>query len=688
MTVTALRDWRFGAGLAVRLLLIVAALPLVHAQWFIPFLATANQNLLSPWSGFLAAGGDPLAFPYGWPYLVGYFPLVFLGNWLGGLWGAHVGLGLGVLCFDAALLCLLQHLGGVQHRKKILLLYWLSPVPIYIGYWHGQLDIFPAMLVVACLLAIARHRYLLAGAVLGAAVASKLSMALIAPFVALYFFGRARLRRYGAALVAGCAASIAAFFVPFCFVPAFRQMVLQTPESAKVFSFALPIDASLSVYILPLALLGLLYSAWRIRRLDFEMLWSFAGIIFMAFLLLTPASPGWAMWALPFLVLHTVRARLTALTLYLLFCGSFVALQLLAATGPLLAFGADLTNPLGAALGDAGVKAKSVLFTIVLASGAALALQMYRYSILQTTFRAATKRPLLLGIGGDSGAGKDTLVDALAGVFGCDALVRVSGDDYHIWDRQKPMWRALTHLNPKANDLESFANNVGELMRGQAILAPQYDHSSGRVLKPMRIHPSEVIAVYGLHALWLPALNALYDLKIYLDMDEALRQYFKIARDVTVRGYPRHKVEEAIAGRQADAARFIHPQADAADLVLRLEPRHAASIKGEPDPLAKIPMRLIALARPGEDFQRLARLLAGHCGLQVITHALENGKTQILIEGEATAEDIAVVAKRLVPDIRELLDVTPKWENGLMGAIQLIVLDQLDRACRRRRVSS
>ena len=34
-------------------------------------------------------------------------------------------------------------------------------------------------------------------------------------------------------------------------------------------------------------------------------------------------------------------------------------------------------------------------------------------------------------------------------------VVNLSGDDYHLWDRQKPIWQVMTHLNP-TNDLRDF----------------------------------------------------------------------------------------------------------------------------------------------------------------------------------------------------------------------------------------
>ena len=58
-----------------------------------------------------------------------------------------------------------------------------------------------------------------------------------------------------------------------------------------------------------------------------------------------------------------------------------------------------------------------------------------------------TRRPFVIGISGDSGSGKDTFANSIEGLFGKHSVTKLSGDDYHLWDRKKPIWQAMTHLN-------------------------------------------------------------------------------------------------------------------------------------------------------------------------------------------------------------------------------------------------
>jgi uridine kinase len=561
-----------------------------------------------------------------------------------------------------------------------MLLYWLSPIALYVGYWHGQLDILPVTLLVAALTAIANARHIQGGLWLGSAVAAKFSMGLALPFIGLFYFGRRRQRPFAAKASFAAALAIAVLVGPLLGSAGFREMVLLTPESAKTFSLALEFGPSLRLYLLPLAYLALLYWAWRVRRIDFDMLCYFIGIGFMALLLLTPAAPGWALWAMPFVALHTARAGRTGQILFWLFTLAFVALHLLVSTGATIA-GVDLTAAFAVLFPE---RLPSILLTLMLGAGAALTLQMVRNGVLASGFYRASRKPFAIAISGDSGTGKDTLVDALEAMFGPRSFVRLSGDDYHSWDRQKPMWRAMTHLNPMANDLENFAAHVTDLVDGKAVRARHYDHGSGRAGELQALRPRDILAVSGLHALWSPVLNARFDVRVFMDMDEALRRFLKMRRDVTQRGHAPEKVMQSIERRASDGAQFIAPQAAAADVVLRLEPRHPTAIADTALAPDATMLRLVVTFAPGRNFEAPARLLTALSGMQVIETFGRDGRAQVLIEGEPSAADIAATARRVAPDMHSFLAVDPVWRPGLSGVMQIILLTEIDRSRRRR----
>jgi uridine kinase len=215
-------------------------------------------------------------------------------------------------------------------------------------------------------------------------------------------------------------------------------------------------------------------------------------------------------------------------------------------------------------------------------------------------------------------------VQSIAGMVGPASATHLSGDNYHNWDRQEPMWRVLTHLNPHANDLAAFAKDVIHLIDGRGIHARRYDHATGRKTEPAPIKPAQFVLASGLHALWSPALTRRYDLRIYLDMEEQLRRRLKIRRDTTQRGHDLVEVLETIERRAPDADRYIRPQAQTADLVFRLEARHPSLL--DDNTLGEaLPLRLIVRVRPGESLTAVSRLLTSLCGMKVVEHTDESG---------------------------------------------------------------
>jgi uridine kinase len=459
-------------------------------------------------------------------------------------------------------------------------------------------------------------------------------------------------------------------------------MLLDNPEMSKVYDISLPIGDSLQIYLLPLMYLLVLFSAWRIRRMSFELLLAILGIAFFLVLLLTPASPGWFVWVLPFLVLYQIKSDKVALGLVGLFSLIYISLGSLLSPLPSLPWSGWPFGIRGAELMDLAPHTLSLWQTLLLATGLILVARMLREGIQANEYFRLSRKPFVLGIGGDSGSGKDTLVDAIAGLFGKHSVVQVSGDDYHLWDRQKPIWQVMTHLNLRANDLARFSHDVQSLANGSQVVSRHYDHDSGKMGKPNILKSNDFIMVSGLHVFSLPILRQLCNLKVFLDMDEALRVHMKLQRDVGKRGHTPETVMDAIRRREPDAARYMRPQADQADLVLSLQPMHLNSL----DESGAVPkFKLGVRAKQGMYYDNLLRVLIGVCGLHVdVSHESADGAIDLTIEGEADASDIAFAAQELLPQLNELLDSQPAWQSGMTGLMQLIVMLHITQALRAR----
>ena len=262
-------------------------------------------------------------------------------------------------------------------------------------------------------------------------------------------------------------------------------------------------------------------------------------------------------------------------------------------------------------------------------------------------------------------------------------MANISGDDYHLWDRQKPMWQVMTHLNPLANDLERFSKDIIKLLDGKNILSKCYDHSSGKMSKPFMVKSNDVIIASGLHALYLPILRENYNLKIYLDIDEKLRIFFKNKRDLLKRGHTSEQINKSIEMREDDSKIFIRPQIKYADLVFTLESIDKSRKYLDYDVVP--PLKLTVKTRRGFNEMSLHKVLVGVCGLHIDVIANQDGyESQMTIEGDADAEDIAIAAKILCPRIFDFLDINPRWDNGTKGLMQLITISHIDQILNKR----
>ena len=672
----------FMIGLAIRLALIVGVTPFAVTTWYVPFLDVSTTVLtLDPWSAWIVSNGDPVAFPYGYAMWLAFLPLSLAAKMTGlPLLYAY---DLTLLAADFCLLLTLHRL--LPNRKQLLLLvYWLSPIIILASYGLGLNDLIPALLLVLSIVFVRRIELKLAGILLAAAISAKLSMVVALPFFAIYLFNNRALRQHSPEFMSGFGFSILVLGGAFLFSEAGLQMLLGNPEMEKIYQLAIGLVGNVSIFVTPLAYLVMLYLTWRVRRLNFDLFQATIGMAFLLIVLMTPASPGWFVWCIPFLVLYQAMSGRIAILMVGIFSGVYVLSTLLVtqlqfANGHEFALGAVLHVP-----GLLGSHTASLLHTVMVAIGLILAIRIWRESIGRNDFFRLSRKPFVIGVTGDSGAGKNTFTDAITGLFGANSVVKLSGDDYHLWDRQKPIWQVMTHLNPMANDLEGFCSDLVSLTDGKSVLSRHYDHKTGKMSKPFRISSNDFIIASGLHALYLPVLRECYNLKIYLDIDEGLRRYFKIKRDVHQRGHTVERVLDSFEKREPDSERFIRPQSRHADLILSLQPIHPRMLEGLDDKHA-LRLKLIVSTRNGFNELSIHRVLVGVCGLHVdIIVGNDGADVQLTIEGETSAADIAMAAEILCPRVLEFLDIPPKWQDGMLGLMQLITLSHIDQALTKR----
>ena len=210
---------------------------------------------------------------------------------------------------------------------------------------------------------------------------------------------------------------------------------------------------------------------------------------------------------------------------------------------------------------------------------------------IERSFVATTsRRPIILGIVGDSAAGKTTLSRGIAQILGVENVAVLCTDDYHRYNRKQRKELNITPLNPQCNYLDIMAQHLRQLRAGEAILKPHYDHTLGDFGPPQYIVPHPFLIVEGLLGMYWQEMRNTYSVRVYLDPPEELRWRWKIQRDTAKRGYTEEEVLREIALREHDSAKYIQPQRDHADVVISFLP--GVSSRSEQDGDAHLNVRL------------------------------------------------------------------------------------------------
>jgi phosphoribulokinase len=191
---------------------------------------------------------------------------------------------------------------------------------------------------------------------------------------------------------------------------------------------------------------------------------------------------------------------------------------------------------------------------------------------LQRTDLAPARKPVMLGIAGDSAAGKTTLTRGIAAALGAERTTVICADDYHRYDRLERRDLPFTVLNPECNYMEVMEQHLQLLAMGRPVLKPVYDHSTGVLTRPVLVEPRDFVLVEGLLPLHGKLQRACFDITVYIDPPEDIRRAWKLRRDCAERGYTAEQVERELARREPESAAYIRPQREWADICVRFAP--------------------------------------------------------------------------------------------------------------------
>jgi phosphoribulokinase len=280
-----------------------------------------------------------------------------------------------------------------------------------------------------------------------------------------------------------------------------------------------------------------------------------------------------------------------------------------------------------------------------------------------------THRPIILGIVGDSAAGKTTLTKGIAQVLGEENVTIICTDDYHRYDRIQRSELGITALHPDCNYVDIMQQHLSLLRTGQPILKPIYSHKTGSFEPPQYIKPNKFIIIEGLLGYSTRAVLDSYDVKVYLAPPEALRSQWKVKRDTQKRGYSKEQVLTEMLKREPDSEQYIRPQRTWADMVVSFYPP-AAELQ---ETNGHLNVRLVL--RPTISHPDLTQVasLSDPQGKSAIRLGLDRdmGKPVDVLEvdGHATIEQVRELEKFICNKAPELLSFCSTQSNTELGKI-------------------
>lgn len=562
-------------------------------------------------------------------------------------------------------------------RKYAAILYFASPIIIYAVYMHSQLDIIPTGFLFGALYYITRTKskkydYILFVLFLAAAISTKFHILAILPLIFLFVY-----KKHGV-LKALVMTITPLFIVAIIIAPfwgqGFIEYVLFNNEQNILTRISIDYT-NVNIYIPVIAVLLIYLYAYQINNINKDLLIGLSCILYAIFLALIPPMPAWYVWVVPFIMIFIAEVKENKYKILWLYVG----LNGLYLTYFVLFHDNGFIDLYFLETSMQFLKQKSVIFKNLTFTALSSFLlintwNIYKFGIASNSLYKRRNLPFTIGISGDSGSGKSQALTMLENLITSRDLLYLEGDGDHRWERGDKNWNNVTQLNPKANYLYRQAKDIEILRTGAYVNRVEYDHHTGKFTQEKKIFPKKYIVISGLHSFYLPQMRNILDLKIFMDTDETLRKYWKIQRDITSRGYSKQRIIAQIEERLADAKKYINPQKEFADLIISY---YDNSLK---DCMIDKHKELISVGfqlSTSIDLEQIVQILIDN-GLDIKHEFGDDLRYQyIYIEGESIINSIVDyqnVAENVIPQLTELLNQKSKFDLGINGLVQLIIL--------------
>ena len=568
--------------------------------------------------------------------------------------------------------------------KYAYVFYFCSPIIIYATYVHGQLDIIPTVFLLISLLFLLdwknKHNLLVYSVFLGLAVGCKFHIMAAVPIL---FFYVVKKKDYLTSIKYHL---LSAFIVALSCIgfwgDGFVHTVLMNKEQTAL--TAVSLDYGAVTLAIPVVALMIIYlNTYELNYFNKDLLISMLGMLFTVFLIFLSPMPAWFVWAVPFYALYfgiVTEDKYKVMMVYMAFNVVYLVYFI-------FLHQTDYTDIiyLGKSLQWLKINngtARTFIFAIMVSCLVTIVYKIYAFGIASNNLYQRRGKSFVIGIAGDSGAGKSKLLEKIEHLFGTEKdVLFIEGDGDHRWARNDDNWEKYTALDPHANFLYRQADNIRKLKRGNHVERSDYDHDTGKFTERHRIDAKKYIVLCGLHSLYLPALRDELDLKIFMDTEQELRNFWKIERDTRTRGYSKEAIVAQIEKRIPDAKKYIYPQKECADIIITYFDKTLKSCYEDNHEVSLSVRFELSLNMDVEPLLKSFEKYGVHPEHRICDDFYHQ---EISFDGKEILNDIDFghIAEQNIPQYEDFFTYDPNWGTDVEGVIQVMLLYMISEKMR------
>ena len=445
-------------------------------------------------------------------------------------------------------------------------------------------------------------------------------------------------------------------------------MVLATPEKASLLWLNLSLTENLKIFVLPLTFFIIIYSMWRIKRSNFTLLTSITSLAFLISTLMMPPSPGWYLWALPFLIIYQIKTDINGKLLISLFTilpiliifpnDQFSKIKILEKS---FIYNTNLINNLN----------QNIIYTFFISLGVLISIRLFRETIQNNDYYKLNRKAFTIGITGGPSSGKNTLSRAIIDLLGNNSSIFIRENDYLKWSKSPKKSEYGKSLNINSNDLLKLNSDM-ELILDKNIIKRKAINNSLSSNQTVNYFDKDFMIVNGYHIFLPDTLNKLFNIRIFLEPEKELNlNWLKNKNNIA------YKCE--LPGGISNISNYLDlysQQKKLSDIIFSFSYINKDFLSYKT--IKNLPLKIDVYLKDGIYAENLSKALISICGVKLnLNISNTNFSSKLSIEGDLWAEDIELVAKRLIPNLEEIIDSEPKWQSNIIGLMQLIILMQI-----------